>query len=162
MSKISDFFLPFNGTLGLCDTATLSPAGPVLPGDWRYRRRADTPGCDPRRPRRAGAAATRRPSQTRARHCDPRRPRRAGAAPTSGQYRVVIQGCCDPRRPRRAGAALVASSKVFRMPLALRSSPTPEGRCCRIVYDDRVWRITRCDPRRPRRAGAARCQRGCG
>src|SRR6266536_677308 len=38
--------------------------------------------------------------------------------------------CCDPHRPRRVGAARAPYPRAGRRPRRLRSSPTPEGRCC--------------------------------
>ncbi len=49
---------------------------------------------------------------------------RPGRRPRRG----VLPGC-DPHRPRRVGAALIGTSTVPDVK-ALRSSPTPEGRCC--------------------------------
>ena len=60
---------------------------------------------------------------------------------------------CDPHRPRRAGAG-TACSPCSPSSSALRSSPTPEGRCWgRLILEARRT-LRRCDPHRPPRAGA--------
>ncbi len=88
---------------------------------------------------------------------------------------------CDPHRPRRVGAARSIAGRFSRMLAMLRSSPTPEGRCCRSSArvprpaDQHGLRSSptpegrccptvkcqtspptnSCDPHRPRRVGAA-------
>src|SRR6266542_3196915 len=63
---------------------------------------------------------------------------------------------CDPHRPRRVGAATNGAVPVFRESARLRSSPTPEGRCCPTVKCQTSPPTNSCDPHRPRRVGAAR------
>ena len=88
-------------------TATVAiladPGGPVLApnGGWKP---SSGWGCDPRRPRRAGAGGRGR-----------------------GQPAGHLPGC-DPRRPRRAGAGSVSQVQCH-LERGLRSSPNPEGRC---------------------------------
>jgi len=63
---------------------------------------------------------------------------------------------CDPHRPRRVGAARAPVGRWPLMPTPLRSSPTPEGRCCVNDLCSGVGPYRRgCDPHRPRRVGAA-------
>ena len=165
-----------------------------------------SPGrCDPHRPRRAGAAwRPDGPLPSTRRCCDPHQPRRAGAARApwtvlarrvdlvailtgpGGPVLPSLHGACmydvpgcDPHRPRRAGAAgrLVVGPVAAR---TLRSSPTPEGRCCPTLDGSAValigstlrsspapegrcccpivrgvHRVAGCDPHRPRRAARA-------
>ena len=147
---------PARGSLRPVDVAILAdPEGPVLAHRTPRSCPATGAGCDPRRPRRAGAGCRGAAGMTPwSGCCDPRRPRRAGAGRRAGtrpaQLAVVAiladpegpvlaaesrdgyavdERCCDPRRPRRAGAAF-----------------------CRSQFTRRPTRS--CDPRRPRRAGA--------
>jgi len=86
--------------------------------------------------------------------CDPHRPRRVGAArPTSRRCSAATRRC-DPHRPRRVGAAS-ANATAMAVSAELRSSPTPEGRCCPCPTRTRSSGSWRCDPHRPRRVGAA-------
>ncbi len=105
-------------------------------------------GCDPHRPRRAGATRGRSPRCSDGRSCDPHRPRRAGATPEDarapgrrgvvailtgpggpvqpcrGRSRSPPPGCCDPHRPRRAGATGDArQQRVRRGPVAILTGP---------------------------------------
>src|SRR6266536_822488 len=50
---------------------------------------------------------------------------------------------CDPHRPRRVGAATNGAVPVFRESPGLRSSPTPEGRCCGPASRATDWRTHR-------------------
>ncbi len=124
----------------------------------RMARCRPAPGCDPHRPRRVGAARA-RPLGDRHRRgavllrssptpegrccagrprtagasppdsCDPHRPRRVGAAHPRHPQGARPAGC-DPHRPRRVGAAWNPGMPIALAHMALRSSPTPEGRCC--------------------------------
>ena len=130
------------------------PGGPVLAPTCPARSSAQGTGCDPRRPRRAGAGPTSGTRRQTPRRCDPRRPRRAGAwQDTSWSAGVSSRSlrssptpegrCWSPRSPRSKSPAS-----------SLRSSPTPEGRCWLPTDPHRLRLRRRCDPRRPRRAGA--------
>src|SRR6266536_493157 len=131
------------------------PGGSVLPPTARCRSSGSRRGCDPHRPRRVGAAALRagpptggrtvlRSSPTPegrccpgragicgwSRGCDPHRPRRVGAARRSSARRArrrTVAILTDP-----GGSVLLASGLESLAVAAhsLRSSPTPEGRCC--------------------------------
>ncbi len=96
--------------------------------------------CDPHRPWRAGAAASRSAVMRACSSggCDPHRPWRAGAAPAVEvvRYRPTKEVAtarpsgCDPHRPWRAGAAGKCTGTRSPRVMGLRSSPTLEGRCC--------------------------------
>ena len=156
------------------------PHRPRRAGAARWRGRRSGPirgGCDPHRPRRAGAALgssvhhalgafvailtdpggpvlpppERRPRRSCAR-CDPHRPRRAGAAlgPRQVGTGTAVAILTDPGGPVLPAVRRRPCMVRYR----LRSSPTPEGRCC---MRDLTFRAvsSSCDPHRPRRAGAA-------
>ena len=130
---------------GRCCSRSQWPSAP----SWSRLRSSPTPEgrCCSRRRRSAGRAACRR--------CDPHRPRRVGAAQQRrrrlGQHdRVAI--LTDP-----GGSVLhqlPSGSSMTQVP-SLRSSPTPEGRCCAAARCPPPPPSLGCDPHRPRRVGAA-------
>ncbi len=194
---------------GLRVAILTDPGGSVLRAAGPPTAPARRPRCDPHRPRRVGAARSPRSSRTslafslrssptpegrccptspagrrtgRCWSCDPHRPRRVGAARrVRRHHRHPRARRCDPHRPRRVGAAPRSAVASCRNDPSLRSSPTPEGRCCpaciciHALTDPAVailtdpggsvlpcgpgWGSPRrrrgCDPHRPRRVGAA-------
>ncbi len=168
-----------------CAFAILTdPGGSVLP-PTRVAAPWASPGCcDPHRPRRVGAACCRLPAEeaspilvlrsspTPEGRCCPR-PRPARAGPVRGVAILTDPGGSvlppgPTGRPRSRPNALRSSPTpegrcCRRSPTRgggrspkLRSSPTPEGRCCsgRAPVLARASRRC-CDPHRPRRVGAA-------
>ena len=120
--------VPTSATFRGCDPRRPRRAG--AGGAETRRLPGGRPGCDPRRPRRAGAGrCPPRLMPLPASGCDPRRPRRAGAGgPPRGEPSGRPCAGCDPRRPRRAGAGTLGLALALGA-LELRSSPAPEGRC---------------------------------
>ena len=171
------------GLPGIRDTVLKLRSSPTPEGRcWLPTPRSGSgrvTGCDPHRPRRAGAGPSRRARPSRCGTCcDPHRPRRAGAG-TGNPLRITAVHSCDPHRPRRAGAGCGPGSRCrsrcrrcdphrprragagpeTAVPVVagpeLRSSPTPEGRCWLQPLQRGSRRcLQRCDPHRPRRAVA--------
>src|SRR6266536_2677174 len=132
------------------------PGGSVLPGTGGHLRLVLRLRSSPTPEGRCcpwplAAAWTTRPGC-----CDPHRPRRVGAARRSSARRArrrTVAILTDP-----GGSVLLASGLESLAVAAhsLRSSPTPEGRCCPALRRHRRRRRRGCDPDRPRRVGAAR------
>ncbi len=132
------------------------PGGSVLPGTGGHLRLVLRLRSSPTPEGRCcpwplAAAWTTRPGC-----CDPHRPRRVGAAELGERPDDALDGTVailtDP------GGSVLPDGQVPDEPAdeQLRSSPTPEGRCCSRRGSSRWrWRRTRCDPHRPRRVGAA-------
>ena len=134
------------------------PGGPVLPThSWQIQ--ASRSCCDPHRPRRAGAAhrrdGGRLPDPAVAILTDPGGPvlHLAGGQAERLPDRVAI--LTDP-----GGPVLPLIRHIMLRWVRLRSSPTPEGRCCPAGRAVHGHRHLSCDPHRPRRAGAAPPQPG--
>src|SRR6266536_5131206 len=132
------------------------PGGSVLPGTGGHLRLVLRLRSSPTPEGRCcpwplAAAWTTRPGC-----CDPHRPRRVGAAELGERPDDALDGTVailtDP------GGSVLPDGQVPDEPAdaQLRSSPTPEGRCCSRRGSSRWrWRRTRCDPHRPQRVGAA-------
>src|SRR6266536_3579352 len=148
-------------------------------------RRTSPCGCDPHRPRKVGAAPRHRARPTEP---DPRvailtdpggSVLRGGAPRNPGRSHVVAiltdpGGSVLPGRSasdvgflHRVAILTDPGGSVLRGCLAtgrtscrtLRSSPTPEGRCCRAGGPQHQARCLQgCDPHRPRRVGAVLAQ----
>ncbi len=151
-----------------------APSPAASPACW--------PCCDPHRPRRVGAAGRLLgyPVPPTSTGCDPHRPRRVGAARRSSARRARRRTVAILTDPGGSVLRTGTVTELARFPW-LRSSPTPEGRCCveallggpagllvailtdpgGSVLPDRAGppavgaEPCRCDPHRPRRVGAA-------